>query len=155
MCMAHRRPLCSHICVPFVHTCAPQVLVYDEVKKDVTDAMLSIVNDERDGKDINRGLIKCCVELFEAMGMGSLEQYNSDFEEPLLQATREFYGRRRESWIEKDSTPDFLIKAEKSLEEASCRARKRGEKDGSVMIYKVPWSGYYHATGRIGDQRYA
>ena len=45
-------------------------LVYDEVKRDVANAMLAIVDSEREGKDIDRTLLKQIVELFETMGMG-------------------------------------------------------------------------------------
>mmetsp|Transcript_8578 Transcript_8578/g.13832 ORF Transcript_8578/g.13832 Transcript_8578/m.13832 type:complete len:551 (-) Transcript_8578:235-1887(-) len=55
------------------------------------------------------------------MGMGSLDSYTNDLEQPLLDATRAFYGRKREDWITKDSTPDYLIKAEKALGEEKTR----------------------------------
>mmetsp|Transcript_18871 Transcript_18871/g.23751 ORF Transcript_18871/g.23751 Transcript_18871/m.23751 type:complete len:742 (+) Transcript_18871:80-2305(+) len=92
-------------------------LVYDAVKKDVVNAMLSIIDLERDGKIIDRTLIKDCVELFEAMGMGTLDAYNADFEEALLSSSQEFYARKSQEWIESDSTPDYMIKAERALEE--------------------------------------
>lgn len=55
------------------------------------------------------------------MVMGSLQSYTSDLETPLLESTRVYYGRKREDWIAKDSTPDYLIKAEKALGDEKTR----------------------------------
>lgn len=93
-----------------------KALIFDEVRRDVANAMIDLINQERDGAVIERGLVKSCVRLFEAMGMGSLEAYAMAFEEPLLTATREYYARRSANWIDGNSTPDYLIKAEAALE---------------------------------------
>lgn len=44
------------------------------------------------------------------MGMGTLDAYVADLEEPLLTNTREHYARKSQEWIETDSTPDYMIK---------------------------------------------
>lgn len=53
---------------------------------------------------------RSCVELFESMGMGTLDSYVADLEDPLLVNTREHYARKSQEWIETDSTPDYMIK---------------------------------------------
>ena len=53
-----------------------KTLVFDEVKKDGAAAMLAVVNREREGEEIDRSLLRACVEVFEAMGMGTLDTYN-------------------------------------------------------------------------------
>lgn len=53
---------------------------------------------------------RSCVELFESMGMGTLDAYVADLEGPLLTNTREHYARKSQEWIETDSTPDYMIK---------------------------------------------
>ena len=88
--------------------------VYDSMKQDTTTAILALINDEREGKIIDKSLVKSIVELYESMGMGSLDAYNSDLEEALLSNTREYYAKKREDWIN-DSTPDYLKKAEGAL----------------------------------------
>jgi cullin 1 len=90
--------------------------IYDEMKSDTTTAILGLINEEREGKIIDKSLVKSIVWLYESMGMGSLDAYNTDLEEPLLNSTREYYARKREDWIN-DSTPDYLIKAEEALNE--------------------------------------
>ncbi|GKY92196.1 hypothetical protein MPSEU_000190800 [Mayamaea pseudoterrestris] len=90
--------------------------VYEGMKNETTTAVLGLINDERDGKIVDKTLIKNIIELYENMGMGTLEAYVADVEDPLLLNTREFYQKKREDWIN-SSTPEYLIKAEVALEE--------------------------------------
>ena len=39
------------------------------------------------------------VELYEAMGMGTLDAYKADFETALVNKTREFYSNKQDEWI--------------------------------------------------------
>ena len=94
--------------------------IYDGIKTDTTAAVLTLVNDERSGMIIDKSLIKSIVELYEHMGMGALEAYISDLEEPLLSNSREYYIQKRTEWIN-DSTPDYLIKAENVINEERAR----------------------------------
>jgi len=96
-------------------------LVFDVIKADVCNAILALINQERDGAVIDRGLIKKCIELFESMGMGTLDVYNADLEVHLLNATREYYARKAAAWIQDDSTPTYLIKTETAIEEERTR----------------------------------
>lgn len=91
-----------------------KTFIYEECKADTTAAILSLIQEERDGKIIDKSLVKSIVELYEHMGMSSLEAYNADLEVALLESTREYYARKRQDWIN-DSTPDYLIKAEDAL----------------------------------------
>jgi cullin 1 len=94
--------------------------IYDEMKTDTTAAILSLINDERERKIIDKSLVKSIVELYKNMGMGTLESYNNDLEEPLLRNTREYYAKKREDWVN-ESTADYLIKAEDALNEERAR----------------------------------
>ena len=98
-----------------------KALVFETVKKDATAAILVLVDTEREGGTIDRSLIRSCIQLFEDMGMGSLDVYVADFEQSLLESTRSFYSRKSSTWIQDDSTPDYLVKAEIVLEEEKQR----------------------------------
>jgi len=91
-------------------------LIFEGTKRDVINAVLDLVDQEREQMQIDQVLIKKCVELFEAMGMGNLDAYRSDFQEPLCASTREYYARKAEEWIQSDSTSAYLEKAERALE---------------------------------------
>ena len=91
--------------------------IYTNIKDITTTSIISLIDQERDSEIIDKTLVKNIVELYEQMGMGSLDSYTNDLEKPFLDATRAYYGRKREDWIVQDSTPDYLIKAEKALGE--------------------------------------
>mmetsp|Transcript_22385 Transcript_22385/g.52766 ORF Transcript_22385/g.52766 Transcript_22385/m.52766 type:complete len:742 (+) Transcript_22385:152-2377(+) len=111
-------------------------VVYDGMKSDVTAAILGLINEEREGKIVSKELIKSIVELYESMGMGSLDAYNADLEEPLLTSTREYYAKKREDWIN-DSTPEYLIKAENALDQERQRVTDYLNSASESKILKV------------------
>ena len=90
-------------------------LVYSELKKNVKDAVLTLVDKERDGEQIDRALVKNILGIFVEMGMGGMEAYEQDFEAHLLTNTAAFYSRKASVWIDEDSCPDYLVKAEECL----------------------------------------
>ena len=90
-------------------------LVYTELKFSAKDAVLNLVEHERDGEQIDRALVKNILGIFVEMGMGGMEAYETDFEQNLLIDTAAFYARRANAWIEEDSCPEYLIKVEECL----------------------------------------
>mmetsp|Transcript_8776 Transcript_8776/g.25246 ORF Transcript_8776/g.25246 Transcript_8776/m.25246 type:complete len:742 (+) Transcript_8776:140-2365(+) len=110
--------------------------VYDEMHTETTGAILSLINEEREGRIVDKSLIKSIVELYESMGMGTLEAYDTHLEEPLLASTREFYAKKRGDWIN-DSTSDYLIKAEVALSEEKTRVADYLNSSSEAKILKV------------------
>ena len=49
------------------------------------------------------------------VGMGGMECYENDFEVYLLSETAGFYKLKSATWIEQDSCPDYMLKAEDCL----------------------------------------
>ncbi len=47
--------------------------------------------------------------------MGNMENYERDFEEPLLNETSGYYQRKAAMWIEQDSCPDYMLKSEEAI----------------------------------------
>ena len=92
-----------------------KTLVFDAVKADAAAAILAVINREREGEEVDRSLLRSCVDVFEAMGMGTLDTYNQDFEDKLLTSSEQFYGRTSQEWIFADGTPEYLLKAEAAL----------------------------------------
>jgi len=113
-----------------------QTHIYDEMKRDTTTAILGLINEEREGKIIDKSLVKSIVELYESMGMGTLDAYNADLEEALLTATREYYAKKRAFWIN-DSTPEYLMKAEAALNEERNRVADYLNSSSESKILKV------------------
>lgn len=90
-------------------------LVYEEVKSSVKDAVLALINKEREGEQINRALLKKVLGIFVEIGIGRMESYEEDFEAGMLNDTAAFYSRKAAAWIVEDSCPDYMLKAEECL----------------------------------------
>jgi len=91
-------------------------IIFDELKKDVANALLDLINQERDDSVVDRGLMKDVVKIFENMGMGTLDVYVDDLEALLLSSTKDYYGRKGEIWMAEDPVPVYLTKAEQALD---------------------------------------
>ncbi|KAF3324648.1 cullin-1 [Carex littledalei] len=89
--------------------------VYQEMKSMVKDAVLSLIDQEREGEQIDRALLKNILDIFVEIGLGSMECYENDFEEYLLKETAAYYSRKASIWILEDSCPDYMLKAEECL----------------------------------------
>lgn len=113
-----------------------RIHIYDQMKEETTSAVLNLINDEREGKIVDKTLIKSIVELYENMGMATLDAYNVDLETPLLENTKEFYAKKRQEWVN-DSTPDYLIKAEAALTEESARVAAYLNSSSESKLLKV------------------
>lgn len=93
-----------------------QTLVYSEVKRQIKDAALALVQRERDGEHVDRALLKDVLGIFVEMGGNSdLSCYEADLEEALLKETATFYSRKAAVWIASDSCPEYMLKAEECL----------------------------------------
>jgi len=110
--------------------------IYDEMKSDTTKSIIDLINEEREGKIIDKSLVKSIVELYEEMGMDTLDCYNADLEDVLLTNTREFYSMKREDWIN-DSTPDYLVKAENALTAEHIRVQEYLNSNSDAKIQSV------------------
>jgi hypothetical protein len=55
-------------------------VLFGAVKEKVAKAMIDMINAEREGVVVDRALLRKCVEVFEAMGEGTLEVYNESFQ---------------------------------------------------------------------------
>lgn len=91
--------------------------VYMELKGRAKDAILSAIEKERDGEQIDRVLLKNVLSIFIEVGMGGNECYENDFECEMLTASGEHYNRKAASWVESDSCPEYMLKAEECLKQ--------------------------------------
>lgn len=70
----------------------------------------SQIDQEREGEQIDRALLKNVLDIFVEIGMGQMERYERDFEDALLKDTSAYYSRKASSWILEDSCPDYMLK---------------------------------------------
>ncbi|URE21626.1 cullin 1 [Musa troglodytarum] len=90
-------------------------MVYQEIKGKVKDAVISLIDQEREGEQIDRALLKNVLDIFVEIGLGNMDCYENDFEADLLKDTAAYYSRKASNWILEDSCPDYMLKAEECL----------------------------------------
>nr|ABK23135.1 unknown [Picea sitchensis] len=92
-------------------------LVYQEIKNNVRDAVITLIDREREGEQIDRVLLKSVLGIFVEIGMGNMDAYEIDFESAMLEDTASYYSRKAASWILEDSCPDYMLKIEECLKQ--------------------------------------
>ncbi|KAI4349627.1 hypothetical protein L6164_010192 [Bauhinia variegata] len=90
-------------------------LVYTASCANARDAVITLIDKEREGEQIDRSLLKNVLDIFVEIGMGQMDQYEQDFEVHMLEDTAEYYRTKATNWIEADSCPDYMLKAEQCL----------------------------------------
>ncbi|XP_052205424.1 cullin-1-like isoform X2 [Diospyros lotus] len=90
-------------------------LVYQELKSKVRDAVIALIDQEREGEQIDRALLKNVIDIFVEIGMGHMEYYENDFEVDMLKDSAAYYSRKASNWIVEDTCPDYMLKAEECL----------------------------------------
>lgn len=90
-------------------------LVYMEVRVNAMKAVIVLIDKEREGEQIDRSLLKNVLDIFVEIGMGEMGLYETDFEAHMLEDTADYYKSKATIWIESDSCPDYMLKAEDCL----------------------------------------
>ncbi|KAL3328694.1 hypothetical protein AABB24_036036 [Solanum stoloniferum] len=96
-------------------------LIYQELNGKARDAVNVLIEQEREGEQIDRGLLKNVLDIFVGIGMGEMEYYENDFEDAMLKDTAAYYSRKASSWIVEDSCTDYMLKAEECLKKEKDR----------------------------------
>jgi cullin 1 len=67
-----------------------QAKIFDNVKVDLTRALLQLIHDERNGilDNYDRERLKKCIQVYQNMGLGSLDLYQREFEQAFLRESR-------------------------------------------------------------------
>ncbi|OMP06647.1 hypothetical protein COLO4_07999 [Corchorus olitorius] len=98
--------------------------VYKDVHGKVREAVIALIDKEREGEQIDRALLKNVLDIFVEIGMGQMDRYEEDFEAHMLEDTGAYYSRKASSWIEEDSCPDYMLKASALVAE-ECLKKER------------------------------
>ncbi|KAF1787116.1 Cullin protein, neddylation domain [Phytophthora cactorum] len=111
-------------------------MVFQKVKVRVKDAMIELIEKERNGEIIDTTLMKNCVEIFEVMGMKSLDVYQSCLEADLVATSAVYYERKSKGWLSEDSTPVYLQKVEEALQSERSRVHTYLHKSTEPKLVK-------------------
>ncbi|CAL5090425.1 unnamed protein product [Urochloa decumbens] len=96
-----------------------QDMVFNKIKSRVTATVIGMIDDERDGKCIDRDLLKNVLDVFVQIGH-SIDYYGSrvieDFEQIFFKGTRNYYSRKAHTWNMEYSDHDYMLKVEECLQ---------------------------------------
>ncbi|XP_012842209.1 PREDICTED: cullin-1-like isoform X2 [Erythranthe guttata] len=85
-------------------------LVYYKIKGKVRDAVICLINREREGEQIDRVLLKNVLDFFVEIGMGEMDYYE-DFEEAMINDAAAYYSQKASIWVLDSSCYDYMLKA--------------------------------------------
>ncbi|VZH96279.1 unnamed protein product [Fusarium fujikuroi] len=93
--------------------------LFEKVSDKVMDAVLKLVEKQRNGETIEHGQIKQVVDSFVSLGLdeadpskSTLDVYRYHFERPFLTATKEFYMAESKQFVAENSVVEYMKKAE-------------------------------------------
>jgi cullin-4 len=93
------------------------VLSHEQVLHRTISGVLDVIGRERAGDDVNRGQIKQLLGMLSELGL-----YKEQFEVPFLRQSNIFYESESSQYLEQCETADYLLYAEKKLNEERDRA---------------------------------
>ncbi|KAK0507616.1 hypothetical protein JMJ35_010139 [Cladonia borealis] len=101
---------------------------FEKVHKSVMDAVLKMVEKQRNGETIEQSQIKSIVDSFVSLGLdetdstkSTLDVYRWHFEKPFLDATKEYYQNESKQFVAENSVVEYMKKAETRLDEEKAR----------------------------------
>ncbi|KAL9245428.1 hypothetical protein vseg_019086 [Gypsophila vaccaria] len=92
--------------------------IYTRVHGNAKDAILALIEVEREGGQVDRALLKNALDIYIALG---IEHYENDFAIPMICHTSDYYSRKAASWIQENTCPEYMSKAEESLKQEKDR----------------------------------
>ena len=97
-------------------------------KNKLTNAVLRLIERQRNGEAIDTNLMERVVESLVALGIDendanrqNLDVYKEGFERPFISATESYYKTESDSFIAENSVTDYMLKAEVRLKEEEDR----------------------------------
>ena len=102
--------------------------LFVKIHTSIMDAVLKMVEKQRNGETIEQSQIKSVVDSFVSLGLDesdaakpTLDVYRFYFEKPFLAATKTYYQHESARFVAENSVVDYMKKAEARLEEEKNR----------------------------------
>lgn len=104
--------------------------MFRPLKTRLTNALLALIEKERNGEQIDTTLVKGVIDAYVSLGLnkekpkeGSLDVYKKDLEEQFLANTETYYTTESSQFISMNSVSDYMKKVEQRLYEEQKRVR--------------------------------
>jgi cullin 1 len=119
-------------------------VLFENLSEKVMEAVLKLVEKQRNGETIEHGQIKQIVDSFVSLGLdesdtskSTLDVYRYHFERPFLNATKEFYQTESKQFVAENSVVEYMKKAEIRLAEEEERVNMFLHQDIAVPLKKT------------------
>eukprot|EP00958_Prasinococcus_capsulatus_P024111 scaffold3731_cov381-Prasinococcus_capsulatus_cf.AAC.3 len=89
---------------------------HEEVERKTVHGILTLIERERTGEAIDRGLLKNLLRMFTSLG-----SYVDGFETQFLAETKTFYAAEAKQFLESSEVPQYLLRCEQRLQEENNR----------------------------------
>jgi len=119
-------------------------VLFEKLSEKVMEAVLKLVEKQRNGETIEHGQIKQVVDSFVSLGLdeadtskSTLDVYRWHFERPFLEATKEFYQAESKQFVAENSVVEYMKKAEIRLAEEEERVNMFLHQDIAIPLKKA------------------
>ncbi|KAH6895346.1 Cullin [Thelonectria olida] len=119
-------------------------VLFEQVSSKVMDAVLKLVEKQRNGETIEHSQIKQVVDSFVSLGLdeadpskSTLDVYRFHFERPFLAATKDFYLAESKQFVAENSVVEYMKKAETRLAEEEERVNMYLHQDIAIPLKKT------------------
>ncbi|KXX77857.1 Cullin-1 [Madurella mycetomatis] len=119
-------------------------VLFTQVSSKVMDAVLKLVEKQRNGETIECNQIKQVVESFVSLGLDegdfsktTLDVYRFHFERPFLEATKVYYQNESKQFVAENSVVEYMKKAEARLDEEEERVKIYLHADIAIPLKKA------------------
>jgi cullin 1 len=116
-------------------------VLFEQVSAKVMDAVLKLVEKQRNGETIEYGQIKQVVDSFVSLGLdeaepskSTLDVYRFHFEKPFIEATKEFYQAESKMFVAENTVVEYMKKAETRLDEEEERVKMYLHQDIAIPL---------------------
>jgi cullin 1 len=113
-----------------LHLVQWRLTLFSEVHEKVMDAVLKMVEKQRNGETIEHNQIKSIVDSFVSLGLdeadptkSTLDVYRFNFEQPFIEATKAFYQAESKQFVAENSIVEYMKKAAVRLDEEEERVK--------------------------------
>lgn len=119
-------------------------VLFEQLSTKVMDAVLKLVEKQRNGETIEYMQIKQVVDSFVSLGLdesdptkSTLEVYRHHFEQPFIAATREYYQAESKQFVSENSVVEYMKKATARLAEEEERVNTYLHQDIAVSLKRT------------------